>query len=470
LKVKFYRNILAIVVILALLLCNIPTVDASENLFDKTKATAGKYVNWDNGTLWINTEFSASDYIPVAPGQQYTTVGPNRCMAYYNASKVFVSGIEYPPGTFIAPTNAYYVRVTPSTAYIDAFQFTSVTPEPTPTPTPTPTPPPTTQSDSIELFLPDEICVAVGRTIEIYNSQVFMAGNIENYHFKWDCTIGKALERKFSVTGTKDLIGSYTLNLTVYDNNLNVVASDSTTLKIISNAVTPKTILTIGDSLTQAKPWLDELGVLSGGKYTMVGTLGTTVKHEGRPGWSAATYLTNTTSPFWNGTRFSWSHYKTTTAINPDAVQIFLGTNGMYLDPTDNANNIKQIVDYIRQDDSSIPIFVVNTIYRGNQNGIGNETYRNGQAISKGQFKYEEDKKVFNLMVKIDELLGDYTNLHFVPIAECHDSEYNFGAVVAPVNPRAIQTELMPIEGTHPQLQGYLQMADIMFSTFVAHQ
>lgn len=456
---KFLKNILAIVIILVML-GSIVTAD-SVNMFDKTKASIGKYVNWDNGELWDNLQFVASDYIPVVAGQQYNCNKLNRGMAYYNASKQFISGQELPPNTFTAPTGAVYVRVTPLAADIDTFEMVNATPTPTPTPAP--------QPDNTALFLPDEICVAVGRTIELYNSQVFLSGNIDNYHFKWDCAVGKALDRKFSITGTTDLLGWYTLNLTVYDNNLNVVATDSTTLKVVSNSVATKKILTIGDSLTDSKAWLNELGVLSSNKYSMVGTLGTTVKHEGRTGWSAEKYLTDTTSPFWNGTRFSWSHYKSTTGINPDAVQIFLGTNGMYLDPTGNANNIKQIVDYIRQDDSTLPIFVVNTLYRGNQNGIGNETYPNGQAISKGQFKYEEDRKVFNLMVKLDELIGSYTNLYFVPIATCHDSEYNFGAVVTPVNPRAVQTEFMPIEGTHPQKQGYMQMADIMFSTFAAH-
>jgi hypothetical protein len=219
--------------------------------------------------------------------------------------------------------------------------------------------------------------------------------------------------------------------------------------------------------------------VLSGNKFTMVGTRGSgALKHEGRSGWSAGTYLTGESytyqnegvNPFWDGTRFNWNHYKTTTGINPDAIQIYLGTNGMELDPTTNASNIKQIVDYIRQDDANIPIFVVNTLYRGNQNGIGNEAYSNGFALSKGQWKLEEDRKVFNLMVKLNELLGSYPNLYFVPISISHDSEYNFGAVLTPVNPRAVQTELMPIEATHPQLQGYLQMADIMFSVFAAHQ
>jgi len=153
--------------------------------------------------------------------------------------------------------------------------------------------------------------------------------------------------------------------------------------------------------------------------------------------------------------------------INPDAVQIFLGTNGMMLDPYENANNIKQIIDYIRLDDGTIPIFVVNTLYRANQNGIGSEIAIDGYVISPGSLKLEEDRKVFNLMVELSRLLEGYSNIHFVPISVSHDSEYNFGALETPVNPRSSQTEILPIGGTHPQLEGYQQIADIMFSVFI---
>jgi len=432
------------------------TAQAS-NLFDKSKATLDKYVNWDNGELWENANYAASDFIPVEPGQQYMFDGFNRGLAYYNASKQYVSGQELPPNTVTIPTNCYYMRVTPNKADIDTFTVYKVK----------------EHAEQFKLFLPNEICVAVGRTIELYNSQVSWCSNIDDYHFKWDCAIGKAMKRKFSVTGKTELIGTYPLNLTVFNNDMDVVATASTTIKVVSDIIaTPKTLLTIGDSLTNNKPWMAEVRTLSNNQITMVGTRGTApLQHEGRSGWSAATYLTGASytyenegvNPFWNGTRFDWNYYKRTTGINPDAVQIYLGTNGMELDPTANAGNIKQIVDYIRQDDADIPIYIVFTLYRGDQNGIGQED-------GAGVLKLDEDLKVFNLIVKLNELLSEYSNLYFIPISLCHDSEYNFGAVEVPVNPRAVQTELIPVEATHPQLQGYLQMADIMFSVFAAHQ
>jgi hypothetical protein len=453
-------------------------INSGANLFDESKVVLDNYVNWGTGELCPNWRYAASDYIPVQSSQQYTFTGFNRGMAFYDSTKTFISGTEYPSSTITTPANSCYMRVTPYKSGISTFQvekgsvstdykpfqyvLNGVVPK----------------SDEFKLFLPSEICVAVGRTIEIYNSQVSWCGNIDNYHFSWYCSIGKAMKRKFSITGTTLLIGEYPLYLTVYDNNMNIIDSANTTLKIVGNMINSnKTILCIGDSLSNNKAWLGELRALSDNKFIMAGTRGAfPLNHEGRSGFSAVSYLTNAAyvyenegvHPFWDGSRFNWNYYKTQTGINPDAVQIFLGTNNMELDPTTNAGNIKQIVDYIRQD-SSIPIFVVYTLFRGNQDGIGNEIDENGHPYTLGTWKLEEDRKVFNLMVKLNELLNAYTNLHFVPVSICHDSEYNFGAVETPVNPRATQTELLPSQATHPKLQGYLQMADIMFSVYAKY-
>ena len=124
------------------------------------------------------------------------------------------------------------------------------------------------------------------------------------------------------------------------------------------------------------------------------------------------------------------------------------------------------MVDLIRQDDPDIPIFVVNTIYRGTQDAVGAQISDTGMAAGVGSYKYYEDRRIMDLMVKLDALLQDYENVHMINLAVSHDSEYNFGAVEEPVNPRAVQTQLVPVEAVHPQQQGYFQMADVMFSVF----
>ena len=143
----------------------------------------------------------------------------------------------------------------------------------------------------------------------------------------------------------------------------------------------------------------------------------------------------------------------------PQAVSIYLGTNGINLDPTVNSESIKTIVDTIRKEYPALTIFLCNTTYKGPQNGYGNAD----------GFKYEDDMKVLRLMVRLHEIFEDYDNVHLIPVALCHDTEYNFGNIETPVNPRAEQTESLPKEAVHPQKQGYFQMADVIFSAYAAH-
>ena len=81
-------------------------------------------------------------------------------------------------------------------------------------------------------------------------------------------------------------------------------------------------------------------------------------------------------------------------------------------------------------------------------------------------YKYQQDLTFIKGARAVYEALKGYEDLYFVPLTQCHDSEYNYGAVETPVNPRAEQTELMPTEAVHPKLQGYLQYADVMFSVY----
>ncbi len=453
---------------------------------DASDIALSKYIY--NGSLSSNAAYFTTGFIKVEPNTQYAFfaykpyVYKARFVCEFNENKNFI-GTTYEEVKSITTSNTTkYIRATFVIASLQTATIIKGSEANDYIPYGYLIPSSLIKKDSskdISIFLPPEICIAVGRTIELYNNQVALCGNVNNFHFNWDCQIGKSMKRKFSVEGLANQLGEYPLLLTVYDNNRNVVAQASTTLKIVSNTIiNSKSLLTIGDSLTNQKAWLNELRLLSNEQYNLVGTRGTSpLKHEGRSGFSANSYLTDTAytyesegiHPFWDGTRFNWSYYKTNTGINPDAVQIYLGTNGMAIDPTTNANNIKQIIDYIRQDDANIPIFVVFTLFRANQNGLGVQTSVDGYSANKGAWKFEEDAKVFNLMVRLYELLKDYTNLHFVPISLCHDSEFNFGNVETPVNPRAVQKEYLPVEATHPQNQGYMQMADIMYSVMAKY-
>ena len=74
------------------------------------------------------------------------------------------------------------------------------------------------------------------------------------------------------------------------------------------------------------------------------------------------------------------------------------------------------------------------------------------------------------LMTEVYALLHEVPNLYFVPVALTHDSANNFASTQRTVNPRAAQTETVQTETVHPMTQGYMQFADIIYSTIAAHQ
>lgn len=334
--------------------------------------------------------------------------------------------------------------------------------------------------ENIKIYLPKNIYAASGLTMELYNSQITSMGeNIENYNTVWICEIGKNMQRKFSVDAADELIGEYPLVFRVYDNKMQLLAEAETNLKIIDKTLSRSiSILTIGDSLSDDVNTYFHLAELSGAQISFLGTKDIDgYCHEGRRGFSASDYLNETydqygdekVNPFYNKKEngFDWNYYKSTTGIDPDVIEIFLGINGIDIDPADNGNSIREIVDRIRMDDEEIPIYVVNTIYSANQDGIGSWLNSHGQQILQGRYKFEEDRKVFNLCLYLEDILSGYDNVFLVPAGLMHDSRYNYETTVEQQNPYSEIEYLVPNDGMHPGKAGYYQIADCIYSTML---
>ena len=103
------------------------------------------------------------------------------------------------------------------------------------------------------------------------------------------------MQRKFSVTGTEDLIGTYPLIFTIFDDNGAQVATASTELNIVPALQESFSMLTIGDSLSCNTATYERLNELTGGEIIYMGTRGVGGSlTEARRGFSAANYLTAT--------------------------------------------------------------------------------------------------------------------------------------------------------------------------------
>ena len=465
---------------------NLFDVDAEDN-------ADGYYLN--NGTLGQNSTYFTTGYIPVEPNSSYAFYpdanNPTaRLINEFDENKVFVEGSQQSYVSRITTgASTKYIRVT---FYHNSYGQSTIVRGSVPDPNATrtlyiPSSYIGSGDANLHVYLPKDIYVAVGRTIELYNELVCLEAS--KYHIDWNCSVGVDYARKFSVTGTANNIGNYTLTLQITDDNLKTVYTGSATVHIVSNSLASvKKVLAIGDSLTNAKAWETEVPTLSNDKIDFIGTRGTSaIQHEGRSGATAAWYNGDNTysfdnnyigspevagnkNPFWDGSKFSLNHYITTQSAyvgTPDAVQIFLGTNGIALDPTVNVTNIKAMVDSIVSEYPNMPIFVCNTIYRSNQDGYystGSDGY-----VAIAEYQYSADMKVMNLQNALAEAFADYSTVTIVPLSVCMDRENDFGQVEVPVNPRLTsKTVFIPNESVHPQLAGYQQIADVMFSAYCA--
>lgn len=316
----------------------------------------------------------------------------------------------------------------------------------------------------VEAYLPEDIYVAVGSTIELYNDQVAWAGIRDGYSFNWDCQVGENLEDRFSVTGREEQIGDYPLTLTIYDYNVNQVLTFTSVLHVVDQVIEGEySVMNMGDSLSNGREWYRTIFYLSDGQITFTGTRGwEKYSHEGRSGFSAEDYLNPTeyfsqgvsegVHPFYDPVQnmFDWNYYKMFTGKDPDVIQIFLGTNGLRDDPSDTVDAIAQMIKNIRKYDEEIPIYLVNTIYWADQEKIGTMVRQDGTAFLPGEFKNRSDKRIMALMKAMDKRFGDMDGVTLIPLALMHNSRENFEDG----------------DALHPKEAGDQQFAEVMFSVY----
>lgn len=475
-----------------------------DNLINIDNLTVG--VCDSDGSFKDDTRYRRTDYEFVKPNTTYSSwrmIWKNAIwivrIAFFDKNKKFISGGKDIGNIFTTPSEAYYVILT--------YMPENMTKERMPMVCEGKNVPEVylpykneyikkiveyVKKDDLKphAYMPDFIYCALGRTIDIYNNQVCI--DADKFHLCWTCDIGFGEGRKF--TFVPSTIGDHSLKLDIYDDNNILVWTKTSILKVVNAKTSGSiTILPIGDSMTYGgATWQDEVSnKLSNGAITYVGSLehnyrGTNYNHEGYNGATASNFLNSKmlrglTNPFYNPdtSKFDWNYYKNNTRISPDVVQIELGTNDINGGTIEQAvSNIAEMVDLIRKDDANIPIFICNAIYRSNQNGIAHQLSTQGYSMGNGVYKYGEDIKIQSLMVSLVEKFTDYKNVYFIPLALCHDSENNFGKQKISLNSRSKETIIIPADSIHPNktgedtsiygydIVGYLQFADIMFSTF----
>lgn len=180
----------------------------------------------------------------------------------------------------------------------------------------------------LRLTLPSEFYAVPGVEMNVYYDNVVLTETPHAYHFDVACDIGKAAQRRWTVTPGAADAGDHPLTITVRDAAGRELGRATTLLKVIpADAGAGRTVraLIVGDSLTRATTYSNEIARLlslpENLQWQMLGThrpasAAPGVAHEGYGGWT------------WE--RFA-SHYEP----NPDGTHrkrtspfVYLGADG----------------------------------------------------------------------------------------------------------------------------------------------
>lgn len=451
----------------------------------------GKYVNPATGKTATNASYNTSGYIEVSEGDRicttnhlgdafdnwYRIITPITYCAYYDESKAVVKGDgKYVKVYHLIPKNVRYVRVSIPTSVVGTMMIEKLTcvgisdeylayGEEKAVVGPV-------VENRDGMFLPPYIYAVRNRPFDIYTAAMF--GDTQN------------LNRIIRVGVTGPIFGSMQMSnrrvrinptgtasgdnfyFNIKDAEGVTVLADATRCVVNDGSTATKNIVTIGDSLTNNKPWIAELMRLNP-NFNFVGTYEGTAKdstgtertfrHDGRSGWRAEQYYTgyNTdANKFWDAanSKFSFAYYveNTLNGTPPDVVILFLGMNDMQRNLDDAVNYEKLIVDNIRSSYPTMPIVVCAPQAR-DYNGEGHVA-RNG----------------FLMMKKLYEAFVLYQNLYFVPLYLIHDSEYNYRLAdeYEGVNIYSAITQNKVTDTVHPQDAGYFQFADAIYGALSA--
>ena len=113
--------------------------------------------------------------------------------------------------------------------------------------------------NKINVLMPNSYDLVVGDTFQLYYRGIIQSPNPYKYEIVATCEKGKHFPRYFEFTPTET--GKYNLNVSLYDDNLNLVASADTILNVVKPAPSKKPInvLVIGDSYSSSGDWINEV-------------------------------------------------------------------------------------------------------------------------------------------------------------------------------------------------------------------
>lgn len=115
----------------------------------------------------------------------------------------------------------------------------------------------------VTIELPPEIIAVVGDTLQLYYYDIINASNYRNYFIEIGCSIGRNYPRYYELTPEQSQVGNtYTFTVNVLKNDMSILKTRTTTLKVVDKLTSPETnknILIVGASCEAPGIWPAEL-------------------------------------------------------------------------------------------------------------------------------------------------------------------------------------------------------------------
>ena len=457
-------------------------IKLGKNLFDKSTATKGHYVNNVSGKLSTNANYYASDFIEIEGGTKYIE-NETLYKAFYDEDKVYISGLSVGhESPFTTPINARFLRITVRKDEIDSWQLEQNTIKTSYQPHGyyfdkniySPSESVVFPNQFIGITLPETIPAVVGHEVNIYFENIVCVDNLENYQVNVICSKGKQQTERWTYVPTEADIGEYPLTIEIYK-EFKLITTNTTKIKVSSktrNAGANPNVLIIGDSTTANSVTATEINTLFTNDVmdvNLIGTQGTApALHEGRSGWTTDRFYSSTDSPFvFNGT-FNFAQYLSTNGLaTPDVVIINLGINDSFgansdeevLDIAENMiSQYNSIMDNIRNVNPNTIFGICVTIPSGNQDAFS--AYGSGQTA----WRYKLNNRLLAKHINDYYIKNKTTRVHLIPINVCIDTVNNMAFdEETTINSRTEKTIKRQRNGVHPGVSGYEQIADMEF-------
>jgi lysophospholipase L1-like esterase len=342
-------------------------------------------------------------------------------------------------------------------------------------------------NNPVRVVLPPDVYAVVGHEMNVYFDNIILVPNIDSVLFDVECATGRQDQQRWRFTPAAEDVGDHALSIKVVDGTNSVLAEASTTVHVLpadAGAGTPFSLLCVGDSLTHASVYPQELWELFGEQLRLIGThhpsdsLPPEVVHEGYGGWRWETFCTRWTegddprarSPFLRlvdgQPTLDFQHYcdANNNGEGPDFITVLLGCNDTF---GATEETIEEAIDRMFgyadmllaefckvRPDTQIGLLLLPPP-AASQDAFGSN-YQCGQT--RWQYRRNQHRVVERMMEKFAG--REEENIRLLPAHVNLDTVHNYPTKAEPANARSDAEIARQSNGVHPSSAGYRQIAD----------